>query len=135
MNKSLRRVNGLRIIEERIKSLVEFGNTLPHGKVYFREDWGVYYFDLLGKQFGMMTREASEEAIITLKGNPESNEILRETYVDVVPGYYANKKHWNSIYLRTEEIGDEEIKKMIEVSYQLVWAKLPAKVRKEYTEK
>lgn len=38
-----------------------------------------------------MTKEATEETMITLKGNPETNEILRETYQDIVPGYYANK--------------------------------------------
>ena len=82
-----------------------------------------------------MTKEASAESVITLKGNPEVKEILRESYPDIVPGYYANKKHWNSIYLRSEEVSNEEIMKMIQTSYELVWKNLPAKIRNEYKEK
>lgn len=40
----------------------------------------------------------------------------------IIPGYYANKKHWNSILLAKEEVSDEEIQKMILISYELVLA-------------
>lgn len=123
------------MIEKRILLLKQFGNELPHAKVYYRDDWDCLYFDLLGKQFGLMSQEAGEDSFITLKGQPETNEILRQTYSDVIPGYYANKKHWNSIYLKTKEISDEEIKKMLLTSYELVWKNLPAKIRKEYQNK
>lgn len=119
------------MIEKRKEHFINFGNSLPHAKVYFRDDWGVYYFDVLGKQFGLMTKEESDESIITLKGLPENNEVLRETYTDIVPGYYANKKHWNSIYLKTEELTDSEIEKMIQHSYDLVWQKIPKKIKEE----
>ena len=123
------------MIENRMAVLKNYGNSLPHGTVYYREDWDCLYFDVLGKQFCLMTKEASAESVITLKGNPEVKEILRESYPDIVPGYYANKKHWNSIYLRSEEVSDEEIMKMIQTSYELVWKNLPAKIRNEYKEK
>ncbi|MFW8053274.1 MmcQ/YjbR family DNA-binding protein [Vagococcus fluvialis] len=123
------------MIKERMKSLQEFGKTLPHAKVYYREDWDCIYFDLLGKQFGLMSKEATDKSFITLKGNPETNEILRETYDDIIPGYYANKKHWNSIYLKTSEITNKEMYQMIQTSYDLVWKNLPAKIRKEHQEK
>lgn len=123
------------MIEERMILFQSYGRELPHAKVYYREDWDCIYFDLLGKQFGLMTKEATEETMITLKGNPETNEILRETYQDIVPGYYANKKHWNSIYLRSKEVSNEEMMEMIKKSYELVWENLPAKVRNEYKEK
>ena len=123
------------MIEERMILFQSYGRELPHAKVYYREDWDCIYFDLLGKQFGLMTKEATEETMITLNGNPETNEILRETYQDIVPGYYANKKHWNSIYLRSKEVSNEEMMEMIKKSYELVWENLPAKVRNEYKEK
>jgi predicted DNA-binding protein (MmcQ/YjbR family) len=44
-----------------------------------------------------------------------------------------NKKHWNSITLSTEELSDEELEQMIQLSYNLVWQKIPAKTRKELT--
>ncbi|HPJ00856.1 MAG TPA: hypothetical protein PLN65_08520 [Enterococcus sp.] len=44
-----------------------------------------------------------------------------------------NKKHWNSITLSTQELRDEELEQMIQLSYNLVWQKIPAKIRKELT--
>ena len=123
------------LIEKRMLLLKAYGDKLPYAKVYYREDWDCIYFNLLGKQFGLMSKEVSEDSVITLKGKPETNEILRETYKDVIPGYYANKKHWNSIYLKTKEIATEEIEKMILTSYELVWKNLPAKIRNEYQNK
>lgn len=118
-------------IQKRIDTFQHYGNQLPGAKVYYREDWDVLYFDLQGKQFGMMSHEAKQDALITLKNLPEKNEELRELYPDVIiPGYYADKKHWNSIKLNSDAVADEEIKKMIDRSYELVYQKL-TKVQKE----
>ena len=39
-----------------------------------------------------------------IKRRFRGNLKLRETYQDVIPEYYANKKHWNSITLNTKEL-------------------------------
>lgn len=120
------------MIAQRIATFKAFGETFKGAKVYFRDDWEVFYFDLQGKMFGMMSDQAGEDAIITLKNLPEKNEELREVYKDIViPGYYANKTHWNSIKLASPEVSDEEIKQMIAVSYQLVYQKLTKKQKGE----
>ncbi|MBO0460245.1 MmcQ/YjbR family DNA-binding protein [Enterococcus sp. DIV1298c] len=119
-------------IQKRIERFQEYGRSLPAAKVYFREDWETLYFDLLGKQFGMMSPEANEKALITLKHFPEKNEELRTLYPEIIiPGYYANKKHWNSIMLAKDELSDEEIEKMILISYELVLAKFSKKQQEE----
>ncbi|MGX7196463.1 MmcQ/YjbR family DNA-binding protein [Enterococcus olivae] len=119
------------MLEKRMERLQAFGDSLPFAKVYYREDWQTLYFDLSGKMFGTMSPEVTEQAIITLKGLPEKNEELREIYQDIQSGYHMNKKHWNSITLVTEELTDAELEQMIRLSYELVWKKLPAKVRRE----
>lgn len=120
------------MIAQRIATFKAFGETFKGAKVYFRDDWEVFYFDLQGKMFGMMSDQAGEDAIITLKNLPEKNEELRELYQGVViPGYYANKTHWNSIKLASPEVSDEEIKQMIAISYQLVYQKLTKKQKAE----
>lgn len=120
------------MIAQRIATFKAFGETFKGAKVYFRDDWEVFYFDLQGKMFGMMSDQAREDAIITLKNLPEKNEELRELYQGIViPGYYANKTHWNSIKLASPEVSDEEIKQMIAISYQLVYQKLTKKQKAE----
>ncbi|GAA2907511.1 MmcQ/YjbR family DNA-binding protein [Enterococcus pseudoavium] len=120
------------VIQQRIETFKAFGETLKGAKVYFREDWQVLYFDLQGKMFGMMSDQASEAAIITLKNLPEKNEELREIYpAIVIPGYYTNKNHWNSIKLASVELPDEAIEQLIETSYRLVYQKLTKKQKAE----
>lgn len=120
------------MIAQRIATFKAFGETFKGAKVYFRDDWEVFYFDLQGKMFGMMSDQVGEDAIITLKNLPEKNEELRELYQGIViPGYYANKTHWNSIKLASPEVSDEEIKQMIAISYQLVYQKLTKKQKAE----
>lgn len=116
-------------MEQRMERLQKFGAALPFAKVYFREDWEIIYFEVHGKMFGMMSPQVGEHAIITLKGIPEKNEELREIYEEITPGYHMNKKHWNSIALRSTVLTDDEIEQMIYLSYQLVWQNLPAKIR------
>ncbi|WP_079708678.1 MmcQ/YjbR family DNA-binding protein [Paraliobacillus ryukyuensis] len=116
-------------MKQRMEFCKQVGNGLPGAKVYYREDWDAYYFDLLGKYFGLMSSEANENAIITLKGLPDENEALRHMYADIIPGYYSNKRHWNSIMLKTEVLSNETIAQMIKQSYQLVLDKFPKKVK------
>ncbi|MFC0232517.1 MmcQ/YjbR family DNA-binding protein [Vagococcus entomophilus] len=112
---------------QRSLDLIAFGQRLTGAKVYLRKDWNVYYFDLLGKQFGIMSVIPDEHALLTLKGLPEKNEILREQYTDVTPGYHTNKVHWNSIKLGTSQLSTAELEKMILASYSLVYQKLSKK--------
>lgn len=109
-------------IEKRRKEFIDYGKSRRGADVYYRDSWECDYFSLLGKCFGMMGME-----FITLKGIPEENAKLREKYKDVIPGYYANKEHWISVYLKTDELTEEEIKQLIDTSYQLVYQKLTKK--------
>ncbi|GAU78519.1 hypothetical protein F3D3_3153 [Fusibacter sp. 3D3] len=86
---------------------------------------------LRGKMFAMVGGDKTGKPIITLKGNPMENLALRETYPDIIPGYYMNKAHWNSVYLEGS-VPDELLKKLIDESHQLILLSLSKKVQKEF---
>ncbi|SYW07418.1 conserved protein of unknown function [Oenococcus oeni] len=119
-------------LKSRIEHFQDFGNHLPHAKVYYREDWETLYFDLAGKMFGVMSLNAADNATVTLKGQPEANATLCEMYRDISAGYHMNKKHWIFIKLSTDELSDQEIEKMIENSYSLVFSNLSLSIRKSF---
>lgn len=100
------------------EDILAFSNRLRGAEAYFREDWGVYYFSLLGKCFGLM-----KEAQITLKGDPGANELLREAHPDIIPGYYMNKRHWNTIPL-SDAYDLAFYETHILISYECVYQKL-----------
>lgn len=72
----------------------------------------------------------SPEPTCALKLPPEQAQQLRDHYDGIRPAYHLNKVHWNDVYL--DEIDDEMVKKLIAESYQLVFNKLPRKIRDKY---
>ena len=64
---------------------------------------------------------------ITLKCNPKKAIELREEYYQIIPGYHANKKHWNTI--KIENIPIDLIFQWIDESYQLFFDRLPKKMK------
>lgn len=111
-------------IEKRKKAYIAYVNTLAYAEAYFRDDWDCYYFSLGGKCFGWVGDD-----LVTVKGNPQDNQAMKETYKDVISGYHMNKIHWISIYLHTTELTDQDIMEMIKISYELVWGKMTKKER------
>lgn len=103
-------------IDDLMQEYIAYAEKQRGAEVYYRDSWECFYFSLLGKNFGLLTPER-----ITLKGYPETNVTLRETYKDVEAGYHMNKKHWNSIKPDSDEISSDDIKEMIRVSYELVY--------------
>lgn len=56
---------------------------------------------------------------ISLKLEPSEGEFLRQQYPDILPGYYMNKAHWNSV--RADgEVPDELLKSLLDKSYGLI---------------
>jgi predicted DNA-binding protein (MmcQ/YjbR family) len=47
-----------------------------------------------------------------------------QTHAAVLPGYHLNKRHWNTVIV-DGSLADQQIKDMIEDSYDLVVSNLP----------
>jgi predicted DNA-binding protein (MmcQ/YjbR family) len=82
----------------------------------FGEDAAV--FKVAGKMFALVAW-TDEPLRITLKCDPEEVDFFRSTYAAIQPGYYMNKKHWNTISL-DGTISEDLLQEMIESSYDLV---------------
>jgi predicted DNA-binding protein (MmcQ/YjbR family) len=92
----------------------------------FPFDQHTLVFKVHGKMFALISLE-KDPLQINVKCDPEKAIELREEYYQVIPGYHSNKKHWNTIVL--ENISIEVVKKWIDHSYDLVWQKLPKKIK------
>jgi len=75
-------------------------------------------FKVVGKMFALVGWQSSPLRL-SLKCDPNDALALRDMYPAVQPGYYLNKKHWNTIIL-DGTIPEIELLKMIDHSYQLV---------------
>ncbi|MCY7450974.1 MmcQ/YjbR family DNA-binding protein [Bacillus altitudinis] len=94
----------------------------------YQPEWQADRYHIGGKMFAMMGGDVDRKPVITLKCDPQRAEELREIHEGIIPGYYMNKTHWNSIYLDAD-IPSSFVEELIEHSYQLVFHKLTKKAQ------
>lgn len=88
--------------------------------------------NLVLKVYGKIFTIADLEQVplkANLKCDPEWALELRDEYEDIQPGYHMNKKHWNTVTLEGS-LENKLIRRLIDHSYDLVVASVPAKLRK-----
>ena len=96
----------------------------------YKVEWEAVRYMVGGKKICMMGGDKQGRPIITLKCEPLFGEALRQQYVDIIPGYYMNKLHWNSVY-RYVNVPDDVLRQMADMSYDLIRKSLPKKMQFE----
>jgi predicted DNA-binding protein (MmcQ/YjbR family) len=84
-------------------------------------------FKVGGRMFALSAL-ASRPLRVSLKCEPDLAQGLRATYPAIQPGYHLNKRHWVTITL-DGSVPDEAVFELLEDSYDLVVAGLPAAQR------
>jgi predicted DNA-binding protein (MmcQ/YjbR family) len=92
----------------------------------FPFDESTLVFKVHNKMFALFSLE-KDPLRINLKCDPEKAIELREEYWQVIPGYHSNKKHWNTVII--DQLTLSQVCEWIEHSYNLVWEKLPKKLK------
>lgn len=95
-------------MKNKIQYLKEIAKTWPGTSVDYREDWNCDYFGIEKKCFCILGTNKAGDWVMTVKGYLKENEV-REQYPDVVPGYYANKTHWNSYLLENSSFTEDQL--------------------------
>ncbi len=83
----------------------------------------VAVFKVGGRMFALVPLEGSP-GTVNLKCDPDLALALRARFAAVHPGYHQNKRHWNTVDL-DGSIDDDELREMIDHSYELVVNRLP----------
>lgn len=96
-----------------------------------QKDWNWIRYHIGGKMFAAVCLgENDEPYYITLKLEPLEGDFLRQQYEDIIPGYYMNKLHWNSVK-PDGEVPDDLLKDLLDKSYQLVLNSFSKKKQEE----
>ena len=98
-----------------------YGLSFPdtYQEAPFRDDnWQLIRVKGSRKAF-LWTYERDGYINLNVKVDPEWRDFWRNAFASVVPGWHQNKEHWNTIIL-DGTIPDEDIKRMISESYDLV---------------
>lgn len=94
-------------------------------------DWNWIRYHIGGKMFAAICLDQDNKPYyITLKLEPAEGDFLRSQYEDIIPGYYMNKIHWNSVK-PDGEITDDLLKDLLDKSYNLVLKSFSGKKQRE----
>lgn len=96
-----------------------------------QESWNWMRYHVGGKMFAAVLLDREDKPYyINLKLEPAEGKFLRGQYPDIVPGYYSNKQHWNSVE-PDGEVPDELLKDLLDKSYHLVLASFSKRKQRE----
>ena len=97
----------------------------------FKAEWNWTRYMVGGKLFcALCYGDDGRLVYITMKLEPLRGEFLRGQFEDVIPGYYMNKLHWNSVRAQGA-LPEDILEDMLDESYALVLGALPKRVRAE----
>lgn len=99
--------NGLRIqncqtwyAQELKETLSAYALSKPGVTTDYKEEWGWDRFMVGEKLFLSFALMKEKDPMLTLKLEPLYGDTLRQQYPElIIPGYYMNKEHWNTIFL------------------------------------
>ncbi len=85
-----------------------------------KKEWNWIRYKVGDKMFAaILLGDDDKPYYINLKLEPDEGDFLRQQYEDIIPGYYSNKRHWNSIK-PDGAVPDQLMKEMLDKSYALV---------------
>lgn len=98
-----------------------------------KPDWNWIRYQIGGKLFAAVCLDDQDQPYyITLKLDPAEGDFLRGQYEDILPGYYMNKTHWNSVRAQGS-VPDDLLRNLLDKAYRLVLHSLPKKKQREIT--
>jgi predicted DNA-binding protein (MmcQ/YjbR family) len=83
---------------------------------------GVAVFKVADRMFALVPLGETPGSV-SLKCDPELAVDLRGRYAGITPGYHLSKRHWNTVAL-DGSVPDEDVRELIDHSYDLVVARL-----------
>ncbi len=94
-------------------------------------EWNWIRYKIGDRMFAaILLGDDDKPVYINLKLEPAEGEFLRGQYADVIPGYYSDKRCWNSV-MPDGQVPDELLKALLDKSYDLVLKGFSKKKQRE----
>ena len=97
-------------------------------------EWNWIRYHIGGKMFAAVCLDDDDKPYyITLKLEPLEGDFMRNQYEDIIPGYYMNKTHWNSVKA-DGAVPDGVLRDLLDKAYKIVLGRLSKKKQREILE-
>ena len=124
---------------DELKVAFAFLLSMPGAVTDYKLEWQWQRYLVGGRMFAAVCTPGPEHAahagrtMVILKCDPRLAEAFREQYPEVVPGFYSDKRNWNSVYL-DGALPDDVLRDFCGMSYELVFQKLTKRAQREIME-
>lgn len=109
----------------------EYLLKMPGVSKDLQKDWNWIRYRIGEKMFVAICLDDNDKPYyITLKLEPLEGDFWRKQYEDIIPGYYMNKTHWNSVKA-DGNVPDDILMDLLEKAYRIVLESLSKKRKKE----
>lgn len=113
------------------KWIDEYLLKMPGVSKDLQKDWNWIRYRIGEKMFVAICLDDNDKPYyITLKLEPLEGDFWRKQYEDIIPGYYMNKTHWNSVKA-DGNVPDDILMDLLEKAYRIVLESLSKKRQKE----
>lgn len=120
--------------------LDEYLLAKPGAEKDYKVEWEWWRYLVGGKMFAAVLHPSEKydpvyagKDLLTLKCDPLLADLLRNEHSEIMPGFYIDKRLWNSIDL-SGSLDDDFLKHLCDESYKLVFEKLTKKLQREIAE-
>ena len=97
----------------------------------YKAEWNWDRYLIADKMFAAVCYGEDQQPVyITLKLDPMEGDFLRQQYEDIIPGYYMNKVHWNSIKA-DGAVPEDVVKILLDHAYAVLLSGFSKKKRAE----
>ena len=97
-------------------------------------DWNWERYYVGDKMFAAVCRDPADKPVfITLKLEPLEGAFWRGQYEDIIPGYYMNKTHWNSVKA-DGNVPEDILRLLLDKAWETGFQALSKKKQKELSE-
>ncbi len=113
--------------------LHEYLLAKPGAVLEYKESWNSMLYRVGGKIFAILLRDNQKRLLVNMKCEPMISMEFRENLKGVEAGWHMNKLHWISLVLKARA-PEDAVKELADMSYALVKAGLPLKIRQQCEE-
>ena len=113
--------------------------SMPGAVTDYKLEWQWQRYLVGGRMFAAVCTPGPEHAahagrtMVILKCDPRLAEAFREQYPEVVPGFYSDKRNWNSVYL-DGALPDDVLRDFCGMPYELLFQKPTKRAQREIME-
>ena len=109
--------------------------ALPGVTRDFKPEWGFMNYRAARRLFAVTCtpdaryKRCGGRELVTLRCDERFGDALKAQYADIIDGFYSDRRYWISVFLDSEEVPPELLRRLCENAHAEILRRAPKRVR------